>query len=213
MTTPTRFVGADDGITNEGLDVELLTDRLRSGEDMMQTIDNAWRVLTNDAPPIAHDLRITCGPRWVWFHSLPESKRYAESEQEYREILKRHDAIVSTFASDGDLLHLLTAGYSATPSPKRSYTELDTLDPNSEPWRSVRIDEAWYYHVFYSPFRWSTGAAHPIFRLVADEVVREVVFIAEDGRWAYHPYDGGGDLICPDAEIRDELAARFREWL
>lgn len=188
-------------------------ERGRYPKDMMQTIDNAWRALTNDAPPIAHDLRITCGPRWVRFHSLPESKRYAESEQEYCEILKRHDAIVSTFAADGDLLHLLTAGYSATQSPVRSYTELDTLDPNSEPWRSVQIEEAWYYHVFRSTFRWSTGAAHPILRLVADDIVREVVFVAEDGRWAYHPYDGGGDLICPDAETRNELAARYREWL
>ena len=102
---------------------------------------------------------------------------------------------------------------SATPSPERSYTELDTLDPNAEHWRSVQIEEAWYYHVFRSSFRWSTGASHPILRLVADDIVREVVFVAEDGRWAYHPYDGGGDLICPDVKTRNDLAARYREWL
>jgi hypothetical protein len=185
----------------------------RYPKDMMQTIDNAWRALTNDAPPIAHDLRNTCGPRWVRFHSLPESKRYADSEQEYCEILKRHDVIVSNFAADGDLLHLLTARYSATLSPERSYSELATLDPNAEHWRSVQIEEDWYFHVFRSAFEWRAGAAHPILRLVADDVVREVVFVAEDGRWAYHPYDGGGDLICPDVETRNNLAARYREWL
>jgi hypothetical protein len=179
----------------------------------MQTIDHAWRALANDAPPIAHNLRIACGPRWVRFHSLPEPRRYADSEQEYLEILRRHDAIISSFAADGDLLHLLTAGYSTNACPERSCIELDTLDPNPAPWRSVQLDENWYYHVFRSTFRWWIGAAHSILRLVADDVVREVVFVASDGRWAYHPYDGGGDLICPDTETRDVLAARHVEWV
>jgi hypothetical protein len=182
-------------------------------KNMMHTIDDAWRALTNDAPPIAHDLRINCGPRWVRFHSLPQSKRYAGSEQEYGEILSRHNAIISNFAADGEWLHLLTAGYSATLNPERSPTELDTIDPDPEPWRSIRIEQDWYFHVFRSSFRWSIGKANPILRLVADDFVREVVFVAEDGRWVYHPYDGGGDVICPDFETRNDLAIRYSSWL
>lgn len=180
---------------------------------MMQTIDYAWRVLTNDSPPIAHDLRKSCASRWVRFHSLPDSKRYAESELEYCEILARHNKIIGTFVAEGDLLHLLTAGYSENLSPERSYPELVAIDPNAEPWRSVQIEESWYFHVFHSVIRWSKGIADPILRLVADDVVREVVFVEEAGLWAYHPYDGGGDVICPDVEARNELAIGYSNWL
>jgi hypothetical protein len=182
-------------------------------KEKMLTVDHAWSALTNNAPPIVHELRNVCAPRWVRFHSLPESKRYAESEAEYKEILTRHNTIIASFAVRDDSLHLLTANYDESPDPRRCYPELINLDPTAKPWRSIPVEDGWYFHVFSSSLRWSPGCLDPILRLVADDHVREVVLLGADGTWAYHPYDGGGDLICPNVETRDRLAYNYKGWL
>lgn len=179
----------------------------------MLSIDDAWRQLTDDAPPIAHQLRTFCADRWIRFHSLPESKRYADSESEYVELLGRHNTLISSLCSEGDDLHLVTASYSDSTKPSRSYAELTTLDPAAVPWRSVRIEHQWHYHVYISRVMWSPGCLDSILRLVADDVVREVTLVAGDARWAYHPYDGGSDLICGAPSLRDTVAANFSDWL
>ena len=42
----------------------------------------------NDLPPRPGDAR------WVRFHSLPGSKRYAENEAEYACVLSRHNVVI-----------------------------------------------------------------------------------------------------------------------
>ena len=89
-------------------------DRSRFLEECMLTTDDAWRNLAGDATPIAHELRHACAARWVRFHSLPDSKRYAGCESEYIELLARHNTIINKFTTSGDVLHLLTANFSDT---------------------------------------------------------------------------------------------------
>ncbi len=178
----------------------------------MLTINDAWLKLTGGASPIAHELRLACADRWIRFHSLPDSKRYAECEAEYTELLSRHNAIICSFATQGDVLHLITANFSDTAEAKRCYEELESLDPIAKHWRSIEIESDWYYHVFHSSMTWLPGCVDDLLLLVADDQIREVAIIAGNGDWAYHPYDGGGDLICPDEELRDKMASRFHAW-
>ncbi len=70
-------------------------------------LDEYWTQRFDDAPPIAHAFRDSQRDCWVRFHSLPESKRYAESESEWTTLLERHNAVVSALASDGSKLDLL----------------------------------------------------------------------------------------------------------
>jgi hypothetical protein len=50
-----------------------------------------WASAWGDCKPISYQLRGCLADQWVRFHSLPESQRYAESEEQYTEILYRHD--------------------------------------------------------------------------------------------------------------------------
>lgn len=49
-----------------------------------------WVSEFKEIVPVGHVLHPCLFDNWTRFHSLPESKRYAEDEVEYAEILRRH---------------------------------------------------------------------------------------------------------------------------
>jgi hypothetical protein len=67
--------------------------------------------------------------------------------------------------------------------------------------------------VFASEWEWEPGLFDPVVRLVADDVVRNVMVVPPDCRWLLHPYDGGMDVILDSSEARGRLRAAYRDWL
>ncbi|MGW1610935.1 DUF3885 domain-containing protein [Streptomyces sp. NPDC002285] len=53
-----------------------------------------WQQQFPKVPPIAHELRAAYSDRWVRFHSLPRSKRYPETEEEYAIVLHRYNTLL-----------------------------------------------------------------------------------------------------------------------
>jgi hypothetical protein len=43
--------------------------------------------------------------------------------------------------------------------------------------------------------------------------VKNEVVVADDCRWALHPYDGGMDVIAESPAARDRLRAMYSWWL
>jgi hypothetical protein len=154
----------------------------------------------------------------VRFHSLPESKRYPENEVEYETVLNRHNSILGELAGSERKVVLLTTGYSKTEEPVRQ-PELWALDPDAKPWRCVPMHELErdvipnYWHVFASLWDWQPGLFNPLVRVIADDVVRNVMVVAFDCRWLLHPYDGGMDVILESPATRNSLRSSHREWL
>ena len=67
-------------------------------DDEVESLTTAWRTRWGENP-VAYELRDRHADRWVRFHSLPQSKRYAETEDEYEIILDRHHQVL-IFACD-----------------------------------------------------------------------------------------------------------------
>jgi hypothetical protein len=173
-----------------------------------------------DCEPLAHHLRVAFPDRWVRFHSLPGSKRYPEDEDEYATVMERHNRILGELIHPGQTVVLLSTGYSETPTPVRSQPEWQTLDPGAVPWRTVAMHEVSadfavpnYWHVFASERAWLPGVFDLLIRLVADDVVTNVMIVAPDCRWLLHPYDGGMDVIAESRVIRDRIKAAYTGWL
>ncbi len=61
-----------------------------------------WRERHPSAPPVAHTLRTRYADRWVRFHSLPDSKRYPESGDEYALVLDRYNTILDELFVDSE---------------------------------------------------------------------------------------------------------------
>jgi len=181
---------------------------------------NNWQEKFPHCEPVSHLLRTAFRDRWVRFHSLPESKRWPENEDEYEILLHRHNTILSELLGTERSVVLLTTGYSKTPQPIRMYPELDAIDPNATPWRTVALhalerdfSNPNYWHVFASEWEWRAELFNLLIRLVADDAVANVMIVHPGCRWLLHPYDGGMDVIAESPTVREQLRAAHTDWL
>lgn len=179
-----------------------------------------WDDLFPRCEPIAFRLRKELPDRWVRFHSLPESKRYAEDEAEYAVLLNRHNQVLEELIGSERDVVLLTNSFSESASPERRERAIEDLDPEAMLWRSVpmhQLDDNFgdptYWHVYASVREWSPGLFDPIVRLAADALHPNVMIVNPECRWLLSPYDGGMDVIAESSVIRDRLKSRFAEWL
>ena len=104
--------------------------------------------------PVSYELRSCLHDRWVRFHSLPGSQRYASNDDEYAELLRRHKTVIAELLQDqpGDgeqELLIFTASWSADSEPKERDAELLMVIPAATYWTSVltadseREEPAW----------------------------------------------------------------------
>jgi len=161
--------------------------------------------------PLGHVLRDVHRDRWVRFWSLPGAKRYADTEAEYVEVLRRHSTVLRTLAEDTPVWVIAEDWDGRT--IESGWTRDAIL--GRWPWRRSHdfavTDElaavGSFYWVRSSPLQDLGG----LLRDVADGGAN-VVIGGHDLSWVYAPYDGGADVILPTRPERDALARRHRRW-
>jgi hypothetical protein len=185
----------------------------------MSELSEVWQRYLGDAQPVAHLLRDRFADRWVRFHSLPESKRHAETEVEMAVVLERHNRVIGRLAAGEKTLTLLSTGYSNSALPGATDLGNDNPVRGAQLWRSVamhQLSEDWeeptYWHVFSSAVQPRSETLDCVFRLTAEDRASNVMLLSTRG-WLYHPYDGGADVIAPTQDERKLLAAEFSSWL
>ena len=120
-----------------------LSDRCGSGQGGSSAIDPEllaalWRERHPSGPPVAHTFRTRYADRWVRFHSLPDSKRYPESEDEYAIVLDRYNTILDELFADTDVF-VVTMDWSNTPTGPAGYpTPRQMLHPDGIRWWTER---------------------------------------------------------------------------
>lgn len=179
-------------------------------------LTEAWKRGAPDTIPVSWSVRGLPDERWVRFHSLPESKRYADSEEEYRILLGRHHQVLADLRGDdeGDIaaVHMAwtTGGRFRAPKGFRRIAATWPL------WRTFADDDPDSDGVPWHAFaRWvppTPTALDPLLRRVADDIDR-TLFTNATVDWIYAPYDGGADVIARNAEERDVLEAKYADWL
>ena len=185
-------------------------------------INAAWHSRWPECAPIGHELRLTAAQTWVRFHSLPKSKRYAEDQAEYAEVLHRHLTLLSELSSStptaGGDLYVLTAAWSGSADPAQRDSDLIAAFPEAHYWHSVATDlsdpdDPVWTHFYLGATTHDAEELRSLLLLVADWGTAGVIVFPASTDWLYHPYDGGGDVIAPDLSTRDLLRARHAEWL
>lgn len=176
-------------------------------------LTDLWEHAWPATDPLGYALRVEYADRWVRFHSLPESKRYAENAAEYDEIRRRHRTVIQELHTSDDFqtLHVIAADWdwrdlSAGWSRRRL--------PDAWPWRSSSFeddpDAGRTY--FWAASGLSGDEIDALLIAVADDECR-VIIGAPDLAWLYCPYDGGADVLLPSAVERDALKERHADWL
>jgi hypothetical protein len=185
----------------------------------MQDMLHNWDRRFPGCPPIGHRLRHALPERWVRFHSLPEAKRYPENDAEYAEVLARHNAILGELTQTSKKIVLITTSYSEASKPAKREGEIAQIDLQAVWWRTLAMHEEdadfanpSYWHFFASLHNWQPGLFNAQIRLVADDILSNVLIVSEDCGWVLHPYDGGMDVITGSIEERNRLRKKFRRW-
>src|SRR5690349_1682675 len=60
-----------------------------------------WQKNYPDCPPVSYLLKWRLSDRWFRIHSLPASKRYAESDAERQELLDRQNTVLLDVIGEG----------------------------------------------------------------------------------------------------------------
>lgn len=174
-----------------------------------------WQAELGACPPVGYRLREAFPRRWVRFHSLPDAKRYAETDSEAVEILHRYNAVASALLGDGEPIVVVCTGYSDTEvpvPPADPHAVLASLELVPLDTRTVD-DPNIYWHFWAAPARWRSGRFDKLLMRVASDEIENVLLVNPDRRAVYHPYDGGADVIGADMFVCDSLRRDFRPWL
>ncbi|WP_435875570.1 DUF3885 domain-containing protein [Nonomuraea fuscirosea] len=161
-----------------------------------------------------------CGDpdRWVRFHSLPNSQRYAHTEAEYRTVLHRYNTVLTELFADQEV-YVTTVTYVMDEGFTNLAPDVDAhaLNPGSRPWTRVREDDdsdpACTLHVHIGRHLWKPGILDPLLRAVADDECKGVLIMDTDLLRLHAPYAGGADVILANYQERDALKTAHADWL
>ena len=179
-------------------------------------IARMWKNVFGVFAPLGYVCRGELPARWLRIHSLPESKRYPETEAEYRELLRRHNEVATTVLGEDEQCILFATTFSnrragpdiadmpAVDDAKFFYVpELSTKEPTEQIWANVSA----------ASISWRRSLFDSLITAVADESVGPVLFANVERRAAYAPYDGGADLFVDTSETVALLKKKWRGWL
>lgn len=174
--------------------------------------ENLWRERWgSDAEPFGWWLR--GGPTWIRFHSLPESKRYADTVIESAEILSRHTILIQELAGPEYDRLVIIAAENWSDSGEQLWVK--NAFPDAIQWREERYDEEVYSFsavwVSFGPIR--LCHLSPVLQRIANGEIEGVLITDETLDWLYCPYDGGADVLARSKVEREQLKNAHPDWL
>jgi hypothetical protein len=177
-----------------------------------------WNKEYKESLPINHELKMAYPDRWLRIHSLPESKRYAENEGEYRIILDRQNQLINDLIGEESEI-AISFGLYRWDLTNDNYKELTDfgefqkvlrIDLQKE--RPKEYEDETYYDIYVKTESWKNGSRNEILKAIADDEIR-AMFVSPSNKCVIAPYDGGVDVIVDSTEKRDKLKAKYVSWL
>ena len=177
-----------------------------------------WMKEYPESLPIKHELKWVYTNRSFRIHSLPESKRYAESAKEYNIILDRQNQLIDDLIEEGTEIAISFGLYvmEGTNDSCKELTEFGefqkvlSIDLHKE--KPKDYEEGQFFDVFVRIEKWKKRSQNEMLKAIADDEIR-AMFVSPLGSCILAPYDGGVDIIVDSTEKRDRLKAKYKNWL
>ena len=181
-----------------------------------------WTLNYPNTVPISYLFKHDYSERWFRIHSLPEAKRYADDENEWKNILSRQNEIITDLFGLGTPILIVTGEYNwgdnrpvhITDEEEifRPFTfvrldniELNKIDPE-------QYDEPDIYRPAFAQTIWKPNYHDELLREIANDNVRAFL-VSFDKNIIVAPYDGGVDFILKDNQTRDNYKEKYKQWL
>jgi hypothetical protein len=172
--------------------------------------------------PMPHNFRDDYPEWWFRTHSLPQSKRYADTAEEWNILLARQNEIINDLLGNNAPILFLTGDYSF-----EGGTELHPLSlvssisdfqfislPVIDLYKIApeHYDEGQYFNPVFCEETWQPKKFDNVLSDVADDNLH-AFFISIEKKFIIAPYDGGIDVILDNVETRDHYKSKYKSWL
>lgn len=175
------------------------------------TAATAWTKSYPSAAPAGFLCRAAYPERWLRIHSLPKSKRYAETESERAEILRRHNTVASHTLGEGSDCILFLARYG---QKKHWSDDCDIpLNAGRPIYATTYENDGDEWQFFSTPIVWRNDQFNDLILACANDSTGPLLFANTTLGIAYAPYDGGADLFFPDPSDVEAAKRKFHLWL
>lgn len=182
-----------------------------------------WDAVSPETAPVSHLLRHAYPDGWFRIHSLPGSKRYAETPEERNILLGRQNALMTDLLGNGEPAVLVTGDFCFSPPAAAhitrrdplfhpyAFTQLESIDFHAS-YPEEDFEAGCLYRPAFAEITWSPHRHDALLMSIADDTLR-ALFLSPGNYAVVAPYDGGIDCLLKDTAARDAYKAKYREWL
>jgi hypothetical protein len=174
-----------------------------------------WTLIYHNTIPISHLFKYDYSDKWFRIHSLPESKRYADNNNEWKILLSRQNEIITDLFGVGANILIVKSDFYLSNDVKNvfkdySFNILDNinlyeLDPNE-------FNNKQTYHPSFAETIWNPNQHDELLRAIANDITR-TFFISFNKKIIAAPYDGGIDFIPKNSLTRDFYRNKYKQWI
>ena len=180
-----------------------------------------WRFCFGTVMPAGFLCRAAMPERWLRIHSLPESKRYSELDDERQEILDRQNTVADYVLGEGSRCFLIFTrfNYGNLWLPKEEFLacrqsprQISALLDNHEPKHFLSFYDAEdgnTLEFFILEVTWRRGVFDALIMASADDLTGQLLFTNTATQTIYAPYDGGAALFLPSVTAVHAARHRF----
>ena len=144
------------------------------------------------------------------FHSLPLSKRYAETEQERASILHRTNTLATAILESDSNCWIASSCLADGPIDEKSIIRKLGLEI-SFTWYDVVEEADW--NTYARECVWQPGTFDQVVERIADGIEAATIWVAKSDETVFAPYDGGFDIIMPSRDAAGLIKERYAHWL
>lgn len=190
---------------------------------MSNSFQSQWDQFYPNNLPISHLLKHYFPQSWFRIHSLPESKRYANTPAEYELLLNRQNEIITDCLGDDASIFIVSGHYFTFSRNIKAYDpafilaykfhleqEINLTQANPEYYDGEDKDH--YFRPCSVKVAWQANEHNDLLKKIADDEVRAFM-ISFEQNIIVAPYDGGIDFIIFDKTKRNALRDKYKDWL
>lgn len=160
-----------------------------------------------EAFPVAHFMRAAFPEYWMRIHSLPESKRYPETDAERAIVFDRHSRFGSALLGERAPSLVIQSRFNGFPRSAELMPELVWM-----PIHRVVEDEDDGWDSWMAHTTWDAATFRTLLLEIADDQEAHIAFLSEVTDCVFIPYDGGADGFSFDTELLRRLSEEFAPW-